>query len=62
MATVEKKSPVTKLTSKDFSVNAQTGKVHVSQDKISKLVQTNLDKVRANAGTKAIEVGVIVRF
>lgn len=57
-----KKTGATKLTAKEFTVHPTTGKVLISQDKISKLVQTNLDKIKANTNTKAVSVGVVVDF
>lgn len=56
------KTGTVKLTSKDFTVNPETGKVHVSQDKLASLVQANLNKVKGSADTKAVSVGVSVDF
>ncbi|NII26983.1 hypothetical protein HB364_17970 [Pseudoflavitalea sp. X16] len=56
------KAGVTKLSAKDFTVNPTTGKVLISQDKIANLVQSNLNKVKGSADTKAITVTVGVDF
>ena len=56
------KTSVAKLSSKDFTVNPQTGGVHVSQAKLASLVQANLDKVKSAGDTKAIKISVGIDF
>ncbi len=50
------------LSGKDFTVNPTTGKVLISQDKISSLVQSNLNKIKGGADTKAITISISVDF
>jgi hypothetical protein len=56
------KTGTVKLSSKDFTVNPQTGKVLVSQDKLATLVQSNLNKIKGTADTKAVKISVGVDF
>lgn len=56
------KTGTMKLTSKDFSVNPETGKVLLAQDKLASLVQANLNKLKNPMDTKAVTVGVSVDF
>jgi hypothetical protein len=57
-----KKTGLTKLTSKDFTVHPTTKKVLISQDKIAALVQSNLNKIRGTADTKAIKITIGIDF
>jgi hypothetical protein len=56
------KTTVAKLTSKDFAVNPQTGKVLVSHDKVASLIQSNLNKIKGGADTKAIRISIGIDF
>jgi hypothetical protein len=54
---------VARLSAKEFAVNPKTGRVLISQDKISSLVQSKLDKVKgANASSVEVTVSVGVKF